>query len=425
LFEKDYSIIIDTVGRDSSMRLDDDEQKMLDGAHGELVQKCMKILVALGEIYGAEKMIPVNNVHSPGVSYRVAGDAGLNYVKDASKMGKFKISVTLNTIGIDSERWKELGFAEDFSISQLELLDAYKQMGAKEMYTCTPYLTGNIPYYGEHLAWGESSAISFSNSILGARTNREGGPSALAAAVTGRVPAYGYHLDENRKATCHIKVERRPNTDREWAILGYYVGSVASKDVPVLTGMEDINPTIENLKAISAAVASSGAVALFHIVGITPEAPTLEAVLGEQYKMVTFDDREYQKVVDKFTYTGSVDFVVIGCPHCTINEIEHAAQLLSDKSIKADMWICTSHQTKKLADKMGYTAVIEAAGAKIICDTCPVLCPTSSKGYRVIMTNSAKLAHYAPGLWNVETGLIETEDCVKAAIDGRWGGIKK
>jgi hypothetical protein len=402
------------------MYLTDEEKRMLNGEHGEIVQKCMKVLVTLGEIYDAERMIEISSVHSPGVSYRVAGDAGLNYVKDASSQGCFKIPTTLNTVGIDTEGWKKIGFPTDFSLKQLELIDAYGKLGSIYTNTCTPYLVGSIPKFGEHVAWGESSAVAFVNSVIGARTNREGGPSALAAAVTGRVPYYGYHLDSSRKSKFLIQVEVEVKSDRDYAVLGYYAGHSCGKEVLAFDGIKKC-PTMENLKALSAAVASSGAVALYHILGVTPEATTMQ-VIDDKVETLKFGPNEYRKTVEKFSYTGEVDFVVIGCPHCSIIEIRQAAALLKGKRIESDMWICTSRQVKTLADKMGYTKTIEDAGAQIVCDTCPVLCPTLERGYRNIITNSAKLAHYAPGLWNVKTALIETEDCIKAAITGKWRG---
>ncbi len=403
------------------MHLTDEEKRMLNGEYGETVRKCMKALVTLGDIYGAEKMIKIHNVHSPGVSYRVAGDAGLNYVKEASEQACFKVYTTLNTIGIDSENWEKVGFPREFSEKQLELSAAYHKMGAIATNTCTPYLAGNIPLAGEHVAWGESSAIVFVNSVIGARTNREGGPSALAAAVTGRVPAYGYHLTENRRGKYLIQVEMDLETDRDFAVLGYYVGQIVSKEVPVFEGIKK-RPSLENLKALGAALASSGAVALYHIIGITPEAPTADAVIGK-VETFKFGPDEYRQVTNKFNYSGEVDFVVFGCPHTSIQEVRRIAALLDGKKVKSDVWVCTSRQIKHLADKMGYTSVIEKAGAEIICDTCPVLCPTLvDRGYRNLLTNSGKLAHYAPGLWNVQTGLIQMEDCIKAALQGRWEG---
>lgn len=397
------------------MYLTDEEKAMLEGKQGELVKKCMEILVALGDVYGAERMIEISNVHSPGVSYRVTGDAGLDYVKEASEIGCFCIPTTLNTIGVDSENWKELGFPEEFSKKQLELNEAYEKMGAYSNYTCTPYLTGNVPLAGEHVAWGESSAIIFANSVLGARTNREGGPSALAAAVTGRVPAYGYHLDENRKGTHLVKVNMELKTDRDFAVMGYYVGQKVGKYVPVFENIKR-RPTLENFKALGAALASSGAVALYHVVGFTPEAPERDAVMADKYETIEFGEAEYKTVIKKFTLDQPVDLIVIGCPHCSINEMKQLATALEGRTIKNDMWVCVSRQVKSLADKMGYSEAIQKSGASIICDTCPILCPTSDKGYKAIATNSGKLAHYAPGLWNVDTALLQFEDCIKAAL---------
>lgn len=403
------------------MRLTEEEQKMLDGGYGETVKKCMKVLVALGNIYGADHMIEIKNVHTPGVSYRVTGDAGLNYVKDASKDAKFCVPVTLNTIGIDYENWEKIGFPKDFSQKQIELSEAYKKMGAIPVNTCTPYLNGNVPMFGEHVAWGESSAIIFANSVLGARTNREGGPTALAAAITGRVPAYGYHLDENRRGTHLIRVEKKPKTDKDFAVLGYFTGKLVGKNVPVFEGITE-RPTLENLKALGAALASSGAVALYHVIGFTPEAPTKEAVIGDDVEPVVFGQAEYDKVCEKFSLTGPIDFVVLGCPHVTVREFEQIAGLVRGKKLKSALWVCTSRMIKDLAERMGLTRIIEEAGGEIICDTCPVLCYTlSQRNYKTVVTNSGKMAHYAPGLWNLQPALLDTEECIQAAIDGKWG----
>ncbi|RLC35769.1 MAG: hypothetical protein DRH33_08115 [Candidatus Nealsonbacteria bacterium] len=404
------------------MYLTDEEKRMLYEDKREIVRKSMKILITLGEIYGAERLLKINNAHSPGVSYRVTGDAGLNFVKDASKEGCFKVPTTLNTIGIDSENWEKMYFAKDFALKQIEILDAYRKMGGISTYTCTPYLVGNIPMMGEHIAWGESSAVAYANSVLGARTNREGGPTVLAAAITGRVPEYGYHFDRNRQGKFLFNIDVKLKTNRDFAILGYFAGKIAGKEVPVFEGIKN-QPKLYDLMSLSAALASSGAVALFHIIGITPEALTNERVIGNQ-KSIKFGYKEYNEVLKKFSVEGEIGLVVIGCPHCTINEFAKIAEFLSGKKVKSDFWVLSSRQVKILADKMGYTKIIEKAGAQIICDTCPVLAPTSPKGYRTLVTNSAKLAHYAPGLWNLKTGLLEIEDCVKTAIKGYWSDKK-
>ena len=400
------------------MYLTSEEQAMLDGKYGKAVAQSMKVLVTLGDIYGAERMIEITNVHSPGVSYRVTGDAGLNYVKEAAEDAYFRVPMTLNTIGIDLDNWKKVGFPEDFAYKQIELLNAYKKMGAIAINTCVPYLSGSVPVFGEHIAWGESSAIIFANSVIGARTNREGGPTALAAALTGRVPEYGYHLDCNRKADIHIVVEKKPHCDRDFAVLGYYVGRLAGKNVPVFTGI-DVKPSIENFKTLGAALASSGAVALYHVVGYTPEARTLEDVAKSDMATYIFGEREYQETIEKFDYSGPLDFVVIGCPHASIIEMRDIARLLEGKKIKTGFWICCSDEVRCLAENMGYASVVETAGAEIITDTCPVLCCTlTARNYRTVATNSAKMAHYAPGLWNLQPVLMSMEDCVKAAIAG-------
>lgn len=400
------------------MYLTDEEKSMLDGEQGELVQKCMKVLVTLGEIYGAKRMLKINSVHSPGVSYRVTGDAGLNYVKEASKTGCFVVPTTLNNVGIDMNNWEAVGFEPEFAQKQIELSDAYREMGAVMSNSCTPYLYGNIPMKGEHVAWGESSAIAFVNSVLGARSNREGGPSALAAAITGRVPEYGLHLDENRKGTCRFEVAVELDSDTDYASMGYYCGAIAGRGIPVFTGIKR-RPTMENLKQLSAALASSGAVALFHIVGVTPEAPTLEAVVDKDIPAYTFGPEEYKKAFREFSYSGDVDFVVFGCPHASIQEIKIIASALKGKKVKAETWICTSHQIRDLADQTGYRQPLEDAGVVFMCDTCPVLCPTLDRGYKNVVTNSGKMAHYIRGLWDVKSRLAQVEDCIKAAVDGR------
>ena len=406
------------------MYLTCEEQKMLDGEYGAVIQESMKVLVTLGKINGAERMIEISNVHTPGVSYRVTGNAGLNYIKNASQNDTFRIPATLNTIGIDCMDWETIGFSQDFAQKQIELCACYHKLGAIAMNTCTPYLTGNVPAFGEHIAWGESSAIVFANSVLGARTNREGGPTALAAALVGRVPAYGLHLDENRKGTYLVRVEKKPKTDRDFAVLGYFTGSLVGQGVPVFEGIEE-RPSPENLKTLGAALASSGAVALYHIIGHTPEAPTKEAVLpdAQAVETVCFDQAAYDKVCEKFSLDGPIDFVVIGCPHASIIEVKKMAELLQGKTVKSGMWICTSRQVKQLADTQGYSEIILASGAEIICDTCPVLCETlSGRNYKTVATNSGKMAHYAPGLWQLKSVLLTMENCVKTAIDGYWGG---
>lgn len=412
------------------MYLTEEEEKMLKGEFGLAVQKAMQILVALGDIYDAERMVPVSNVHMPGSSVVVAGDAGLRFVEEiASTSALFKTYTTLNPAAVDLKGWEAMGIPRNFFEKQLRLTRAYERMGAVSCHTCTPYLIGNLPRNGEHIAWGESSAIAFSNSIIGSRTNREGGPSALASALTGRTPLYGLHLDENRRGRLLIKVDTDLKDVTDYGALGYFVGKVCGGENPVFVNKVR-NPSIDQLKMLGAALASSGSVALYHIVGITPEARTeADAFQGEKpSEKVYFGHEELERAKEELSKEPSdqVDIVCIGCPHSSLNEISEVAELLRGRKVDSDvkLWVCTSLSVKSLADRMGYTEVIERAGGVIVCDTCPVLAPTKELvklyGYRTIATNSAKLAHYAPGQCNLMPHYGDTKACIKAAVDGVW-----
>ena len=403
------------------MKLNDTEKRMLSGEYGDIVKKSIEILVKLGEIYGAEKLIKIDNVHSPGVSYRVTGDAGLNFVKGAARDFKKKVNciMTLNTIGIDFDKPVELGFSKEFIDKQIELLDAYESIGSIGTYTCTPYLIGNFPRYGEHVAWGESSAVAFANSVCGARTNREGGPTALAAALTGRVPEYGFHLDENRRGDHLIKVEASLTSDCDYAALGYFVGQKVGSKIPVFQGIK--NPTQDNLKALSAALASSGAIALYHIFGVTPEIIKNEKLLMDDAKEILYSEKEAAEVFSKFHHTGKVDMVVLGCPHCSIQEMKRISEAIEGKKMKSETWVMTSHPIAALSERLGYSKIIKHSGAEIVLDTCPVLCETI-RDYNLMVTNSAKMAHYAPGLWNLKTSLVDLEKAIAAGENGYMEG---
>ena len=412
------------------MRLTDEEKRMVDGEQGPAVRKSMEILVALGEIYGAERMVPVKSVHMPGSSIVVSGEAGASFVREMSESVKsFAAFTTLNPSAIDRVCWQDLALRQEEVDPQLRLTEAYERMGAISCHTCTPYFIGNVPRLGEHIAWGESSAIAFANSVLGARTNREGGPSALGSAITGRAPAYGFHLDENRLGQLLVEVDTPVQGFFDYGNLGYYVGTIAQEKIPVITGTPP-NPTLDELKILGAALASSGAVALYHVVGVTPEAHTVEQAIGNARPSATLKvgREELTQTAEKLSTakTPTVDWVFFGCPHTSIQEFGEIAALLAGKRIHSgvDLWVSSSVAVKALADIMGYSATIEAAGARIVCETCPVLALTGSiaerKGFNSITTNSAKMAHYMPGQFNILSHYGTTAQCVRAAIRGRW-----
>jgi hypothetical protein len=314
------------------MRVTDEEKRMLDGQYGPSMRKSMEILVALGDIYDAEQMVPVSSAHMPGSSIVVAGEAGLRFVEEMSEhVDRLAAFTTLNPSAMDRAKWKELSLREDEVEPQFRLTRAYEKMGAISCHTCTPYFIGNVPRLGEHVAWGESSAVAYANSVLGARTNREGGPSALASAITGRTPAYGYHLDSNRKGHLLVKVTRLIKGFFDYGNLGYHVGAIAGDRIPVFLGIPP-GATPDELKILGAALASSGAVALYHAVGISPEARTLEEAFGgsPRGERLEVGDQELAQAAQKLNKakTSTVDWVFLGCPHISIQEFGEVAALL-------------------------------------------------------------------------------------------------
>jgi predicted aconitase len=375
------------------MYLTKEQERMLAGEYGEVVERNFRLLVRLGEIYGADRMIPIGSVQVAGISYKSIGDPGLEFLEDlASKGARVKVPTTLNPPGMDLEDWRELGFPEDFAEKQLRIIEAFKRMGIMMTATCTPYLVGNTPKFGEHIAWSESSAVSFANSVLGARTNREGGPSALAAALCGVTPNYGLHLDEKRKPTLLVKVKVELRDDSDFGALGYYVGKIVKDGVPYFRGIE--RAELEQLKALGAAMAASGAVALYHVEKITPEAHLMDP---KGLEVIEVGEKELRETYAKLNTGESPDIVILGCPHASLKEIEELASKLEGKSLKKPVWICTARATKEEARRRGLVEKIEAAGGKVVADTCTVVSPIERMGFKCTAVNSGKAANYLPG----------------------------
>lgn len=412
------------------MHLTEEETSMLNGQKGPAVQKAMQILVALGEGFGAERLVPVNNVHMAGSSVLVAEEAGTRFVEDIRKQGgTFVTQVTTNPTAVDPTQWKEIGIPESDSILQVRLTAAYAGMGANTCNTCIPYLAGNMPRFGEHMAWGESSAVVFANSVCGARTNREGGPSGLASALTGRTPEYGFHLKENRYGHFQIKIETELRDMTDYGTLGYFAGKIAGQDTPVFTGMPS-TPTLEELKALSAALAASGAVSMFHAVGVTPEAPTVQEAFGgrEPAKVLVFGDAEKQQAENALNKEPSdyVDWILVGCPNASVQEMREVAEALEGKKVHKDvaLWVTTSGSMYAMAERMGYIDTIKNAGGVVVRETCPFLARSRviapNKGYKTLTTNSAKMAFYAPGQFGLPAHYGNLERVMQAAINGVW-----
>ena len=383
------------------MELTAEQESMLAGERGRATQKAMEILNALGSIYGAERLIPVSSVQIAGVSYANLGEAGLHFLAEmADGGGRARVLTTLNPAGMDIENWQALGISAEFAENQKRVIDAFARMGVITTCSCTPYLFGNTPHYGEHIAWAESSAVCYANSVLGARSNREGGPSALAAALTGVTPAYGYHLDENRQPTVCVEVEIPCSALRDtlgthhFGALGKVIGDIlegeSHKQVPYVSGIPQAS--VEALKSFCASIATYGGVALFHMQGITPEAAQMTPP-GKSFKIQWGQvEREIQAMSD--ARPEEVDFVSLGCPHLSIKEIARIAELLEGKQVTREFWITTARPTKQMADMMGYTQVIEASGVKFATDTCCVVAPIKGR-FKALATDSAKACYYA------------------------------
>ena len=383
------------------MYLTREEERMYDGDEGPAVEKCMEILVALGDIYGAEKLVNITSAQISGVSYKTIGDAGLEFLEELSKDAHVRVPSTLNPAGVDLEIWKELGFSEEFTRKQLAIVDAYQKMGVSTTCTCTPYLVGNVPTFGSHIAWSESSAVCYANSVLGARTNREGGPGALSAAICGRTAEYGYHLDNERYPTLIVEVETSLNGS-DFGAIGYMVGNTIGGGIPYFKFKE--TPSTDNLKLLGAALASSGAVALYHVENLTPESVwALKATEKDNIEKLSVKRSDIEETrINLSTTDEKPDLICVGCPHASLEEIKEVAKTVVGRKLKNMLWVCTSISVKAAADRMGYTKTIEQAGGKIVCDTCMVVAPIEELDYKVIGVDSAKAANYVPNMCGLD-----------------------
>ncbi|MBB5419491.1 DUF521 domain-containing protein [Paraburkholderia sp. CNPSo 3155] len=424
------------------MQLNDDERAMLDGRDGPAVQRAMDLLVRYGEALGAPRLVDTNNV---------CGTVGatMPFLRDyAAKHGG--LDAVFSEFNLDSPEVVEVPKAKVFSSHLQQGLDPqhaqrqgidgevvklYRQgeaftgrLGIQPLNTCAPYLTGNVPVRGEHCAWMESSAVIYINAVLGARTNAEGRESTGAAMLTGKIPYWGLHLDENRGGTHLIELDIDVKTVQDWGLLGYYVGELVQDRIPVIDGLRGV-PNLPKLKHFGAAAASSGGVEMYHIVGQTPEARTRdEAFRGRKpLETIRYGAAERRLAYERVNTTAKdaqVDFVMLGCPHYSIEQIWEVCQLLEGRRIGAntELWIFTARATRQLADQAGYTKLIEDAGGVLMTDTCSAIGRVMPKGTRVVALDSAKQAHYLPAIMGVQAWFGTTADCIEAAVSGRWTG---
>jgi len=383
-----------------------EEEKIYDGEHGWAYQVSMKILVRLGYLSGASRLIPIESAHISGVSYKTLGDAPTDFLEALAKAnGKTRAPSTLNPSGFDPNYVDEMKISPDFREKQMRILSLYEKMGVNLTLTCTPYYLREFGQ-GKHLAWAESSAVVYANSVLKAWTNREGSPSALAATLIGKTPNYGMHQAENRQANILVKVEPKLQNETEFGALGIHVGKLAKDKIPIFDGLPK-NCSKEELKQLGAGLASSGMTPMFHYGG-----------QGERKKLekVSVESENLRNTIENLsTASEAPDLVFIGCPHCSLSELQSVAQAINGKKVRrgTKLWVCTSRYIKKNAKDS--VAVIEKAGGSVLCDTCAIVTWTKNLGVGTIMTNSAKTAYYAPTFNEANVTLAPLKQCIAKA----------
>ena len=409
------------------MHLSDNDRALLSGDRGPAARMAMSIIVRMAEIEGAPELLDITQAHIDSTIYM--GEAGLEFAERLAKLGaKVAVPTSLNVSGLDECHWREWPVPEDWASKAQRQMLAYHGMGCVPMWTCAPYQTSMAPKFGQQIAWGESNAIVFANSVIGARTERYPDLLDICAAITARVPALGLHLTENRAGQLLIRLQEVPRAVQEddafYSVLGLMLGRIAGQRIPVIDGLEAV-PKEDQLKQLGAAAASSGAVALFHIVGVTPEAPTLEAafqdrVPSEQHTITMQQLRDARR--EMTTASGSkLDMVVLGSPHFSLAEFRQLAPLVEGRRLHSGVQflVTTSRIMRDLAAQSGVLAPIEAFGARLTVDTCVLATPMLPKSITVLMTNSGKYAHYAPGLLSTEMVFGSMQDCVDSAVAGR------
>jgi predicted aconitase len=399
------------------MHLTKEEEKMLNGEFGQGTQKAMELLVAIGDAYDAKRMIPISRAHVAS-----SGQEGDLYFVELLVNGGAKCRVPTSTNPVyDIEYFDKLFEApRDEAEVARRVKEGYKRLGAILSWSCVPYLAENIPLFGETVAFSESSATPYVNSVIGARTNREAAQSALASGVVGKTPRYGLHLRENRKGTVLVEVEASLKDEFDYTLLGQFVGKRIAYGIPVLTGISK-PPSTEEFVNFCAMSNTSGAISMFYIPGITVGAQTVEEAFQADVPLekIIVTDCDLKRTCEELqTASGKIDFVLLGCPHYTLQQVGEVARLLKGKRINrgVSFWVCTSATAKVLAERIGYVDVIRRAGGHVVVDTCiDEPCWTAYKD-KVGMTDSPKCAYYRRFR---EVIVARLRDCVKAAIGGK------
>ncbi|KAF9871417.1 hypothetical protein CkaCkLH20_11064 [Colletotrichum karsti] len=412
------------------IRLSNFDLATLEGANGEAARISMRTIIRQAHLMGATELMDVSQAHVDAAWYGPGSVAFGKRLRDWG--GKFRVPATINSLNVDQKRWRTLGIDSELGTTCDELTKAFVDMGGQVSFTCAPYLLETAPKLGDSIAWGESNAVVYANSVLGARTLKNPNMLEVLIALTGRAPKSGAYVDANRVASVWIKVEVPDGIDDSfWPISGFCFGAIAGGRIPAITGLEGLKPSNDDFKAFSAAFATSSSAPMFHMVNLTPEAPTLEAVCsgGILPERVDVGWKELHECWDEFNHGSTerqVDLISFGNPHFSSREIRDVAKLCRGKTKHEDVSVIITcgRAQHALATQAGYVEELERFGAQFLTDTCwcSIEEPVIPKPTQVIMTNSGKYIHYGPGLTGRKFCFGSLEMCVQAAVSGKSTG---
>lgn len=390
------------------MYLTKEEERIYNGEHGWANEICMKILVRLGELFNATKLIPIESAHVSGVSYKTLGDAPVEFLKALANAGeKAKVKATLNPQSFDPE-YLTRKIPEKIRKKQFNILEQFDKMGFTNSLTCTPYYLKK-PKPDSHLAWAESSAVVYANSVLRAWTNREGGPSALASAIIGKTPDYGVHKAENRKPNILVDLKTSLQNEADFGALGILLGKIVGDQIPSIRGLKNFSEG--KLKQLGAALATTGMANMFYY---SAQPKNIEM------KKICVEAEHLKRTMESLSTTPNTqpDLVFIGCPHCSSQEIRQIARVMNGKKVRTEteFWVCTSRYVKEKSRED--VNKIERAGGHVLTNMCTIVSWTETLRITSIMTNSAKTAYYAPTLNKAETTFAPLKQCLKTVSKG-------
>jgi len=408
------------------MRLTGYERDLLNSDYGQEAKQLMEIMLKVAEINGAEGLVDVRHIMIGNTAMlSIGGETGISFLERLANSGiRFRVPAYTNVVSMDIEQWQSIGIPRKYAETQLRGIAAWVRLGAIPSCSCMPFICGDIPKLGDHVAYADSAPVIFSNSYFGARGNRESDLICLAGAICGRVPNFGYHLDENRLGQVLVDVKAEIKDESDYDVLGYHVGKIVKDRVPVFKNL-DKNISIQAFIQLGAALAATGSVSLFHCLEITPEVRMNPYLYGEKNvtEKIEVTDEDLRNTCKKMDTTtdSKIDLVFIGCPHCTIEKVKHIAEVLGDRKISQDVavWISAPSVVRELGLRSGDVQRLERAGARVLADTCAITTPTAMLGYRNLATDSGKGQVYLSGLGlNVRFGTVER--CLEAAVKGYW-----